>query len=61
MRLQARETSGHGRQTGLRLDTHLRQRFGAINRLLFLRGDAGSLLRGNAFAKTQLIAHCHQT
>ena len=61
MRLQARETPRHGGETGLRLNPHLRQRFGAVSRLLFLRRDAGSLLRGNAFAKPQLIADRHQT
>ena len=37
MRLQARETPRHRREAGLCLNPHLRQRFSAINRLLFLR------------------------
>ena len=39
MRLQARKTPRHCRETGLSLNPHLRQRFRAINRLLFLRSE----------------------
>ena len=60
MRLQTREAPSHRRKARLRLNTHLRQRLGAIDGLLLLSRNARRLFRRNTLTEAKLITACYQ-
>ena len=56
MRLQGGQAPCHGCQPRLRLNAHLGERLGAINRLLLLRRDSGCLLGVQPLSKADVVA-----